>query len=329
VFVLILKQAQDLFNGWCLTPDRIAKMASASALDRTAAQKAVSAAVPAILSGLANLAASREGAQRLSSVIAEQPRDTLASYAEMSKPATRLQDAGKNTLSTLLGVGALDTLASSVGKFAGIDDGSSRSMVGMLVPLVLGILGRQQREGGLTASELATTLASQRDEFNAAMPAALSQYLQRSGYLNRTTGTDRRTASTSSVPTRWVYWALPLAALAGLAWSFLSGDWSQPDQAGNTAGAIKSTDQAMHAASVASETDIGRQLNEAMNSLQRSLTGVRDADSGAALLPKLRDVSAQIDRLTEMVDRLPAEARTRLTGSLTCRIPAIADSNSN
>jgi hypothetical protein len=85
----------------------------------------------------------------------------------------------------------------------------------------------------------------------------------------------------------------------------------------------------MHAASVASETDIGRQLNEAMNSLQRSLTGVRDADSGAALLPKLRDVSAQIDRLTEMVDRLPAEARTRLTGSLTCRIPAIADSNSN
>ena len=47
-----------------LTPDLIAKMASAAGIsDRTTAQKAVGAAVPAILSSLASLACeSRRGA---------------------------------------------------------------------------------------------------------------------------------------------------------------------------------------------------------------------------------------------------------------------------
>jgi hypothetical protein len=46
-----------------LTPDLIAKMASAGGIsDRATAQKAVGAAVPAILSSLAGLASNPEGA---------------------------------------------------------------------------------------------------------------------------------------------------------------------------------------------------------------------------------------------------------------------------
>ena len=66
-----------------LTPDLVAKMASASGIsDRTTTQKAVGAAVPAILSSLASLASKPEGAQQLAGTIAKQPPNMLEGLAE-------------------------------------------------------------------------------------------------------------------------------------------------------------------------------------------------------------------------------------------------------
>jgi hypothetical protein len=65
-----------------LTPDLIAKMASASGIsDRTMTQKAVGAAVPAILSCLAGLASKPEGVQQLAGAIAKQPTNVLEGLA--------------------------------------------------------------------------------------------------------------------------------------------------------------------------------------------------------------------------------------------------------
>ena len=56
-----------------LTPDMVARMASASGIsDRATAQTAVAAAVPAILSSLANLASKPDGERRLADAIAKQ-----------------------------------------------------------------------------------------------------------------------------------------------------------------------------------------------------------------------------------------------------------------
>ena len=54
-----------------LTPDMIAKIASALGLDRAVAQKAVGGAVPALLSSLADLASAPNGARQLSSTLAQ------------------------------------------------------------------------------------------------------------------------------------------------------------------------------------------------------------------------------------------------------------------
>ena len=48
-------------------------------------------------------------------------------------------------LSGLFGGGTLDTMAQTIGKFAGIGEGTSKSLLGMLGPVVLGALGQQQR----------------------------------------------------------------------------------------------------------------------------------------------------------------------------------------
>ena len=105
-----------------LTPDMIAKIASALGLDRSVAQKAIGGAVPALLAGLADLASNPHGARQLSNTLAQQQPGSLESLKGLigSSGQNNLAETGSNMLSGLFGGGALDTMAQSIGKFAGI-----------------------------------------------------------------------------------------------------------------------------------------------------------------------------------------------------------------
>ena len=80
-----------------LTPDVIAKMAQACGIsDRTIAQKAAGAAVPALFSGLANLASKPDGARQLADAVASQPPSLLENLASMGSGSQQFPDAGKS-----------------------------------------------------------------------------------------------------------------------------------------------------------------------------------------------------------------------------------------
>ncbi len=162
-----------------LTPEIVGKMATASGLDRFVAQKAVDASVPAILGGLSHLASQPGGARQLGNAIAEQPAGILGSLASALGGSAQLADQGNNLLSSLLGGGVLGSIASGVSKYVGIGEGSARTLMGLLSPVIMGILGRQQRAAGLDASEFARMLAGQKDELAAAIPTGLADLLPR------------------------------------------------------------------------------------------------------------------------------------------------------
>jgi sporulation protein YlmC with PRC-barrel domain len=112
--------------------------------------------------------------------------------------------------------------------------------MGLLSPVIMGVLGREQRAAGLDATGLANLLTGQREEITAAMPAGLSKLLEGSGVRERiasssaverppfeapgtaayATATQRPRTSTVS----WPYWVLPLLALAGVLWYLLGRD---------------------------------------------------------------------------------------------------------
>ena len=75
-----------------LTPETVGKLAAASGLDSYAAQSVVSAAVPSILSGLADSAATPAGARQLASAVAEQPADMLASITSSLAGSAQLAE---------------------------------------------------------------------------------------------------------------------------------------------------------------------------------------------------------------------------------------------
>jgi hypothetical protein len=236
-----------------LSPELVGKMASASGLDRGTTQSAVSAFVPAILSGLSDLAAKPGGARQIADAIAEQPAGILSNLAATLGGA-QSADKGSGILASLLGGGVLNTLVSTLSRFVGIGEGSTRTLMGLLTPVVLGVLGREQRAQGLEASGLARMLMGQRDQISAAMPGGLSDLLSSRVRLQEGVDTSRPETRTYETPpsytrstyqstprmvtepkerereTRvassgpnWPYWLLPLVALGGLLWYLLPG----------------------------------------------------------------------------------------------------------
>src|SRR5215468_6168303 len=106
-----------------LTPELLGKLATASGLDRTMTQTAVSAAVPSILSGLAGIAGSPDGARQLAAAVADQPSEVLATIGRSFAGSGQMAEKGAGVLASFLGGSTLTELASAGGRVAGSGDG--------------------------------------------------------------------------------------------------------------------------------------------------------------------------------------------------------------
>jgi len=316
-----------------LTPDLIGRIATALGLNRNNAQTAIGAAVPALLAGFSGVAAQPGGAQKLVDV-AKQQTGALSSFANMigGQGQTSLIEKGTQMLSSLFGGQDQTALAGAVGKFAGVGQGASGSLLGMLAPVVMGTIGQQRQQQGrsLDASGIAGLLASQKDNIAAALPAGFGNLLGGTSLLDalgsaaRTataagseaarasasaasvvSDTGRRTADAAASASRnWLYWLVPIAAIAALLIYFLGRPAEQVVQQGVTPA------QSL----MVGGSDLGKQVNDSIASLRDTLGSITDVASAQVALPKLRDVTAQIDKVDGLIGQLSPERRKILAG---------------
>ncbi len=200
-----------------LSPNIVSSIASALGLDRTATQKAVVAAVPTLLAAFMNYATKAQGATKLAEVVRKQEPGMLSSLASViGEPGQKaLIDQGASVLTSLLGGKTLSALTGAVGQYADGGDEGSKSLLGFLGPVVLGVLGQQQRDRGLDASGLANLLTSQKSNISGAVPSGFSKYLSDSGILGEMTSGARAASRTTATPPLILPWLLGiLAALA-------------------------------------------------------------------------------------------------------------------
>lgn len=333
-----------------VTPDLIAKIASGLGLDRTAAQRAISAAVPAILASLASLASKPGGIQQLASALAQQKPgaiDDVVGAIGGSGQAAHSEE-GADTLSTLMGSGGLNALASAIGGFAGTSSGKSETLLGLLAPIVMGAIGQQQRKTGLDAGGIASLLASQKDQIAAALPSGFASQLRDSGFLDTLDGTLRRSteaasgfargpgdpsdeilamprtpaAAASQGTTTWPYWLAAAAILAALGWSFLPGhDGTQLAEAPNPA-TTPPRETVGRAAPQQAAIDLSSQAIRSVDGMRSTLTGITDAASAQAAMPKLRQMSADLDAINNAAAQLPPQGRALVATQIGQVMPA-------
>ena len=150
---------------------------------------AVGGAIPAILGGLMDSASSSDGAAKLAQTLDGQDDSLLDNLGGMlgGDGHQSMMSGGLDMVSSLFG-GKLGGIIGTLSSLSGLGQGSSRSLLGLLAPIVMGVLGRQKRSMGLDAGGLANLLSGQKDNIAAAMPGEMSSALGISGLTGKLSG---------------------------------------------------------------------------------------------------------------------------------------------
>ena len=120
----------------------ITRIASSLGLDKTVAEKALQAGIPSLLAALTSLVSKPGGVAALNGAIARQEPGVLSNLVSVIGGSAQksLIDNGASTLTSLLGGTTTSALTNAIGRYAGIGDGDSKSLLGLLGPVVMGVL---------------------------------------------------------------------------------------------------------------------------------------------------------------------------------------------
>ena len=181
----------DLIKGQLGGP-ALGQLGSLLGEDNNKTEAALGAAVPGLLSGLTS-AANADGGASLFNAVNDTDDSMLDNIGGMLTGGnnTNVMNQGSNLLGSLLGNGAAGGLASAVSGLTGIGGKSSSGLMGMLMPIALGILKRKIFGGGgfsQNASGLLSMLNGQKDNIQAAMPSGFQNQLQSSGFMDQISG---------------------------------------------------------------------------------------------------------------------------------------------
>lgn len=267
---------------------------------------ALAGALPSLLSGITNAASTPKGAVDLFNAAQEQDNNMLGDIGNLlgGDKAQEISNTGNSLLSNLLGEGALGQLAGVVASVAGVSRGNSNSLLGMLAPIIIGVIKNKVMEGGLNAGSLSNLLSDQKDNINAAMPQGFSDQLQSAGFFDSITpdalaSTNTGTSSAAPSPAASaaaspapvatteksgggiMKWALPLVAILGIGWFGM--------QYMNQQAADKATAQAEAAAQAAAEKAeaVKLQAEEAKQEAADALNAAQEAMPAGVDLGKI------------------------------------------
>jgi hypothetical protein len=138
--------------------------------DRSTTEKAVPAAMATLLGGLARNSASSQGAESLFSALSnDHDGGVLDNIGDLLGDASAGPGAG--ILRHVLG-GKQAAVESGLGRSTGLEVGSAGKLLTMLAPLVMGALGRNQRENNLDPAGLASMLSGEHKSIEKEAPDA-------------------------------------------------------------------------------------------------------------------------------------------------------------
>ena len=319
-----------------LGPSLVNKVASALGMESSVTNKAVSVAIPAILSGIIGRAIEPGGAKNLQDVINRQEPGILDRLAE-SLGTTRqaaMLEFGRSALGSLIGVDQIGSLAGALSKFTGGSLGSANTLLSLITPGILGVLGREQKSQGLDAAGLANMLQSQKHNIASALPADFKGYLAGTKLLDAVNGkitaaepaastASRSTAArgkvyippTAPAPASDFSWPGWLVAIAAASTIWLSVFGQKLTGLVGVDRARQSTCRITGSTTVSTvgTTDVAREAMDSVDALKAALTGIRNEATARTSLTKIQDAAQRLEKVEGLATQLRPDARRRLS----------------
>jgi hypothetical protein len=197
-----------------LTPDVIGRMSSVLGESTDKTRTGLTAAVPALLSGLDKTASTSGGARRITTAIENTDEKMLDSPTPIFGKGLPTEGAGSGILNSILGSEGVSNLVESIGSVSGLSGKGTLSMLGLLTPVVLGVIKKAMRMLGADRFDIPSLLASQRSNIAAAMPQGMVEETYAGPRVARARAPETYTTPrTTHTGTNWL---LPLALLAGV-----------------------------------------------------------------------------------------------------------------
>lgn len=140
----------------------------------------LSNAIPALLGGITGAGSAPGQETKLFDAVNQADDGLLNDFAGAlsGDNSAGMVEQGSNVLSGLLGGGMMNNLTSVLSSASGMSRGGSSSLMGMLAPVILGVLKKKVLDGGLNAGGLMSMLNSQKSNIAQAMPSNLATQLQ-------------------------------------------------------------------------------------------------------------------------------------------------------
>ena len=157
-----------------ITPDLISKAGSFLNESDNGISSAVSGIIPTLIGGIANHASESEGSANslLDSAKSIFNSGLLNNTSSLFGNADLLSK-GASLINTVFG-GKSSSVIDTISNFAGVKSSTSSSLMSMLAPLALGLLGKKSSEDNLNGSSFANLLSGQTGFIKNALPSGLS-----------------------------------------------------------------------------------------------------------------------------------------------------------
>jgi hypothetical protein len=152
-----------------LSGDSVGAITDQLGIDEATAQKAIGLALPLLIGSLNRNSSSPDGAQALTKAITRDHDGSILSDLASNLSNPTVQEDGMAILGHVLGE-KRTSAGSSIGKAAGLDAEQVMKLLAMLAPVVLGALGRTQREKKLDAQGVASLLTQEREKADKTLP---------------------------------------------------------------------------------------------------------------------------------------------------------------
>ena len=158
--------------------DTVSQISQQLGTDESTTSSAIQAALPMLLGAMANNTSTEEGAAALHGALGDHDGSILGDLAGFLGNAASGPGAG--ILGHILG-GSQGTAEQNVSQASGLDLGKVGPLLMMLAPIVMGALGRGQRQSGFGVGDLAGILggAAQQTGSSSPLMGILGQVLDR------------------------------------------------------------------------------------------------------------------------------------------------------
>ena len=257
----LLKMLQDSMGSAVV--DQASKFLGESSANTSSG---ISALLPALLGGVIGKGSTESGASGILDMITKGNHDggimdSIGSMFGGGSSTSNLMNAGSLLTSSLFGGSKLGSVLDVVTSATGMRRSSSSSLMNLLAPVVMGMIGKQVKSGGLNASGLMNMLMGQKEHVASALPAGMGSILGFADMKDKVTSTVSSAASRTTSAARdtvkeaasvttdaaktggsWLRWALPLVALVaigGWLWNSMGGSTDKvTGMAGDAVGTV-------------------------------------------------------------------------------------------